>query len=93
MDDPDKGDAVTPFMDFYKENIQSYGSLDKLKLRILVRGDFQNKDIIGYTWYPTSSMSTLNYFLEYASRNKVRVHQLNFIGEFIQANVKHIFFV
>ena len=34
-------------MDFYKEKIQSDGSLDKLKLRIVVRGDFQNKEMVG----------------------------------------------
>ena len=34
----DKGDPVTPCMDVYKAKIQSYGSLDKLKFRIVVRG-------------------------------------------------------
>ena len=34
---------MTPCMDVYKEKIQSDESLDKLKLRILVRGDIQNK--------------------------------------------------
>ena len=31
-------------MDVYKAKIQSDGSLDKLKLRIVVRGDLQNKE-------------------------------------------------
>ena len=31
-------------MDVYKENIQSDGILDKLKLRFVVRGDLQNKE-------------------------------------------------
>ena len=39
MDDPYKGDPVTPYMDVYKANIQSDGSFEKLKLRILVRED------------------------------------------------------
>ena len=38
MDDPKKGDPVTPCMDDYKAKIQSDGSLNKLKLR-----DLQNK--------------------------------------------------
>ena len=42
MDDPYKGDPVTPCMDFYKAKIQSDGSLDKLKLRIVVKGDLKN---------------------------------------------------
>ena len=43
MDDSNKGGPVTPCMDFYKENIQSDGILDKLKSRVVVRGDLQNK--------------------------------------------------
>ena len=38
-----EGKLVTPCMDVYKAKIQSDGSLDKLKLRIVVRGDLQNK--------------------------------------------------
>ena len=61
-------------MDVYKSNIQSGGSLDKLNLRIVVRVDLQNMEMIGYTWFPTASMRNLNYFLADASKYKVRVH-------------------
>ena len=46
-------------MDVYKAKIQSDGSLYKLKLRIVVRGDLQNKEVVGDTWSPTASMKTL----------------------------------
>ena len=59
VQDPYKGDPVTPCMDVYKAIIQSDGSLDKLKLRILVRGVLKNMELVGYTWYPTVSMRTL----------------------------------
>ena len=42
IEDPKDGEPVTPCMDVYKAKIQSDGSLDKLKLRIVVRGDLQN---------------------------------------------------
>ena len=32
----EKGEPLTPYMDLYKAKIQSDGSLDKLKLRIVV---------------------------------------------------------
>ena len=51
-----EGEPVTPCMDVYKEKIQSDGSLDKLKYRIVVRGDLLNKEMVGDTWSPTSSM-------------------------------------
>ena len=54
MDEPEKGYPVTPCMDVYKSSIQYDGSIEKLKLRIVVRGDLDNKEIIGYTWAPIS---------------------------------------
>ena len=76
-----------------KAKIQSDGSLDKLKLRIVVRGDLQNKEMVGDTWSPTASMSTLKYFLADVAKHKARVHQLYFIGAFLQANIKNRVFV
>ena len=42
----EKGETVTPCMDVYKAKIKSDGSLDKLKLRVVVIGDLQNKYIL-----------------------------------------------
>ena len=39
VEDPKKGEPVTPCIDVYKAKIQSDGRLDTLKLKILVRGD------------------------------------------------------
>ena len=49
MDDPDKGDPATPCIYVYKEKIQSDGSLDTIKLRTVLRGYLQNKEMIGDT--------------------------------------------
>ena len=57
-------------MDVYKAKIQYDGSHDKLKLRIVVRGDFQNKEIFGDTWSPTASIRTLKYLLADAAKYK-----------------------
>ena len=43
FEDPEKGELVTPCMYVYTAKIKSDGSIDKLKLRIVVRGDLQNK--------------------------------------------------
>ena len=67
IEDQNEGETVTPCMDVYKAKIQSYGSHFKLKLRIVVRGDLQNKELVVYTWSPTSSMRNLKYFLEDAT--------------------------
>ena len=80
-------------MDVYKAKIQSDGSLDKLKLIIVVSGDFQNKEMVGDTWSPTASMRTLKYFLAYAAKHKARVRQFDFIGAFLQVKLKNRVFV
>ena len=93
MEGPWKGDPVNPCMDVYKAKIQYDGSLDKLHFRIVVGGDLYNNQTIGDTWSPTSSRIVLGYFLEDYSSHKSRVHQSVFVVLFIQANVKHGFFV
>ena len=46
MDDPEKGDTVTPCMDVYKGKNQYDGIPYKLNLIVLVREDLKNKGII-----------------------------------------------
>ena len=43
MEYQNKGEPVTPCMDVYKAKIQSDGSLEKLKLIIVVTGYLYNK--------------------------------------------------
>ena len=93
IEDPKDGEPVTPCMDVYKAKIQSDQSLDKLQLIIVVRGGFQNKEMVGDTWSPTASMRTFKYLLADAAKNKARVHQLDFIGALLQAKVKNRVFV
>ena len=88
VEDQNEGEPVTPCMDVQKSKIQSDGSLDKLKLIVVVRGDLKNKEMVGDTWSPTASMRTLKYCLADAAKNKARVHQLDFIGEFFQSQSK-----
>ena len=80
IEDQHEGEPVTPCMDVYKAKIQSDGSLDKIKLRIVVKGDLQNKEMVGDTWSPIDSMRTLKYSLADAAKHKAIVHQLYFIG-------------
>ena len=80
-------------MDVYKYNIKYDGSLNKLKLRIVVRGDLQNKELVGDTWPPTASIRTLKYFLAGATKHKARFHQLYLIRVFLQSKLKNRVFV
>ena len=65
-------------MGVYKANIQSDGSIYKLKLRVVVRGDLHIKETIGYTWAPTESTSTLKLFLKDADKQKIKSTPIGF---------------
>ena len=65
----------------------------RYKLIIVVRGDMQNKELVGDTWSPTASMRTKKYSLSDATKYKSRVHHLYFIGAFLQAKVKNRVFL
>jgi hypothetical protein len=60
----------TPVMDTFKVKVKSDGSLDKLKCRLVVRGDLQDKNIMEDKWSPTASFHSLKMFLAHASRIK-----------------------
>ena len=49
--------------------------------------------MVGDTCSPTASMRTLKYFLADATKHKAKVHQLDFIGSFLQAKLKNRVFV
>jgi transposase InsO family protein len=87
------GETSTPVMEIFKVKIQSDGTLDKLKMRMVVRGDLQAKDISEDKWSPTASFRSLKMFLAHAARLKVRVRQLDFVGEFLQAKMRTRMFI
>jgi uncharacterized protein YdcH (DUF465 family) len=70
-DTPRKGESVTPIMETFKVKILSDGSLDKLKTRIVVRGDLQSRTLTEDKWSPTASFRALKMFLAHASVSKL----------------------
>ena len=70
-------------MDVYKARIQYDGIIYDLKLINVVRGDLQNKELVGNNWSPTASMMNLKYFLAEATKHTAVVHQFYFIGAFL----------
>jgi hypothetical protein len=88
-----KGETSTPVMEIFKVKVKSDRSLDKLKTRLVVRGDLQDKNITEDKWSPTASFRSLKMFLGHASRLKARVKQLDFVGAFLQAKMRTRMFV
>ena len=92
-DTPGPNEPVTPTMETNRVKLGSDGRLDKLKVRIVVRGDLQNKTLTEDKWSPTASFRAMKMFLADASRHKARVRQLDFIGAFLQAKVRSRVFI
>jgi hypothetical protein len=88
LNDMRDDEVSTPVMEIFKVKINSNGTLDKLKTRIVVHGDLQGKSTTEDKWSPTASFRSSKMFLAHACRLKVRVKQLNFIGAFLQANMQ-----
>ena len=63
----------------------------KVKNRVFVKLDIRYADY--FPEYAQYFGRTLKYLLADASKHKARVHQLYFIGAFLQANVKNRVFV
>ncbi len=72
--------------------IKSNGSLDRLKCRIVVRHYLQDTAMED-SWSPTAPFRSLKMFLADAARNRCRVHHLDFVGAFLQANIRGGIFV
>jgi hypothetical protein len=78
FDKMNPGEMSTPTMEIFKVTVKSNGSLDKLKTRLVVRGDLQNGTLVEDKWSPTASFRSLKMFLAHATRLKARVKQLDF---------------
>jgi hypothetical protein len=83
-----EGDEAIPAIFVYKAKITSKGYLDKLKARLVARGDLQiNKD--HDVWAPCVFARTFKTFVCFAVRARKIVKQLDFIGAFCQGLMKN----
>ena len=94
FEEPNADEKVYPTLSLYKVKLNSSGLLDKLKARIVVRGDLMKESRLhGDPWSPTASTRTLKMFLADAARCKARTKQMDFIGAFLQATMKYRMFI
>ena len=92
-DIPLPGEQVLPIKTCFKAKLNGDGSLNKLKTRIVVRGDLQKLRPGENTWSPTASMRLLKTFVAAAAQEGKEIKQVDFIAAFIQAKVRERVFV
>ena len=93
IEDPNSEDKVIGPTMVYKAKINSDGTLDKLKTRIVARGDMMQGVDFGDTWAPMASLRLLRLFCAEAARVGGIIKQLDFIGASLQAKVGNRVFI
>ena len=92
-DVPLSGEQVLPVKTVFKTKINADGSLNKLKTRIVVRGDLQKLRPGENAWSPTASMRLLKTFVASAAQEGKEIKQVDFVAAYIQAKVRERVFV
>ena len=85
LSEPLEEEPIIPIMADCRVKIRADGNVEKFKCRIVFRGDLQCQLI---SWSPTASQRSLKLFLTDATCLTARVRQLDFIGAFLQANMR-----
>eukprot|EP00957_Ditylum_brightwellii_P155596 11844291-Ditylum_brightwellii.AAC.1 len=67
--------------------------MEKLKTKIVARGDLQHRDEITVTWSSCVSMKGLRMFLAQAAKFMKRVKQADFIGAYLQTKATGRIFI
>ena len=92
-DMPFPGEQILPIKQVYKTKLNANGTLNKLKARIVVRGDLQKLRPGENVWSPTASMRLLKTFVANAAQEGKEIKQVDFIAAYLQANVRESVFV
>jgi hypothetical protein len=77
-------DVIIPVTAKFRTKLTSTGAIDKLKGRICLRGDMQQRGDWD-TWCPIAGFRALRTFLAIAARMRCRIFQLDFVGAFLQS--------
>ena len=91
-----EGESIIPMQIIFKVKILSTGELDKLKARIVVRGDIQQRyGVLSeiYTWVVTSGFKMLQRFLAEVAKQGKRVRQLEFTAALSQVKIQGWIFI
>ena len=82
---PNEDDPIIPTTTKFRTKIKPDGTVEKLKARICLRGDQQEKDNEYDTWCKIGGFNAVKHFLALAAHHKCRVYQLDYTGAFLQA--------
>ena len=90
---PLEGDQIIPTSMIYKAKSTSSGTLEKLKARCCARGDLIKDPHDQDNWSSCASQRTVREFIATATSLDSKIKQLDFIGSYLQANMRGRMFI
>jgi Reverse transcriptase (RNA-dependent DNA polymerase) len=88
-----EGETCLPVCAIFRTKIKANGTVDKLKVRIAIRGDLDRDALDEDNSAPLATFRLLKVFLAEAARLKRRVYQADFIGAYLQAKMDRLVYV
>ena len=85
---PGPNDPVTPVMDIYKCKLDQNGMIDKLKCRMVFRGDLYDPVLPEDSWNPFASHLALRFFLALCAKYKIFPAQADWVQAYLQCDMK-----
>jgi Reverse transcriptase (RNA-dependent DNA polymerase) len=88
-----ESDSVVPVREIFKCKLNAFGAVDKLKCRIVFRGDlYDPKDDLD-SWNPHASWPSLRLFLALCAKYRMFPSQSDFVAAYLQVSMKERVFV
>ena len=87
------GEKCLPVTVIYKTKLKSDGMIDKLKVRIAIRGDLDEAAQEEDNGAPLATFRLLKVFLAEAARRRRSVYQSDFVGAYLQAYMDRVVYV
>ena len=90
---PNPNDPITPVMDLYKCKLDKDGMIDKLKCRMVFRGDLYDPLQPEDSWNPFASYQALRLYLALCARYKMFPAQTDWVQAYLQCKMKERVFI
>jgi hypothetical protein len=88
VDEPKPHEPVVPVRDLYKCKLDKFGNIDKLKARIVFRGDMYDPLDPLDSWNPHASWFSLRMFCAVCAKYNIFLSQTDFVMAYLQVKMK-----
>jgi hypothetical protein len=89
----DPGKRAVPIMEIFKCKIDKDGRIDKLKTRLVFRGDLHKPTEDIDSWNPHATWTSLRFFLSMCARYGIFPAQIDFVMAYVQTPMRERVFV